>query len=256
MNKRRSPPRDVSERKTRAELLPRIRVLVADPHDITLVGTRAVLNRAPHIKVVGQATTAAAALAALDRHAVDLAIVDLRLDGGKGIAVCARIRSSFPNTQTLILTGSIDDESVFSALQAGVAGLLVKSVGGAGLVRAIEAVCDGHMIFNRNIFQPLTIHLCNPALWTRGKARAELSGQEQRVMALVAEGQTNKEIAVALGLSDKTVKNYLYRVYEKLQATRRAQATKMFLERTRSNNPTGLADFGCPLLPVRVSNKV
>ncbi|MCP9452058.1 MAG: response regulator transcription factor [Nitrospira sp.] len=119
------------------------------------------------------------------------------------------------------------------------------------LIRAIEAVCDGHIVFDRHIFLHFAPQLCNQAAGKQGGARADLSVQEQRVMALVTEGKTNKEIAVALGLSDKTVKNYLYRVYDKLRVTRRAQATKTFIERTRAAGAFGVTDFGCPFLSPR-----
>lgn len=242
----RRPP---SAKAARAEHSARIRVLVADSHDITLAGTCAVLGHTPHIKVVGRATTAAGALAAANRHAIDLALVELLFADGKGIDLCRRIRSSFPNTQVLILTGAIDEESALSVLRGGASGILVKSVGGDGLVRAIEAVYGGHMMFDRRIFQPLITHLCSLSVQACGKARAELSDQEHRVMSLVAEGKTNKEIAITLGLSNKTVKNQLSHLYGKLQVTRRAQATKMFIERTRATGAIGLAEFGCPLIP-------
>jgi DNA-binding NarL/FixJ family response regulator len=231
-------------------------VLIADPHDITLAGTAAVLERTPHIKVIGKATTAAAALATAGRHTIDLAILELGLDGGTGIEVCRRIRSHFPHTQAIILADAIDDESTCSALQAGATGIFIKSIAGPGLIRAVEAVCDGYTIFNRKILQLLIAQLGNPAVRTRDKPRPKLSEQEERVMTLVTEGKTNKEIAAVLGLSDKTVKNYLYHVYEKLQATRRAQATKMFLERTRVSHTPNFADVSAPLLPLTLPNQV
>jgi two-component system response regulator DevR len=243
--------RKVSMRRTGSAHPPPVRILLADPHDITLTGACRVLERVPRFKVIGQATTAAAVMSTIERHTVDVAILDVRLDGGKGIDVCHRIRSAFPHTQVLLLIDRLDEESFLSALQVGTAGILIKRVGGAALIRAIEAVCDGHIIFDRNIFLHFAPQLCNQAAGKRGNARADLSVQEQRIMALVTEGKTNKEIATALGLSDKTVKNYLYRVYDKLQVTRRAQATKTFIERTRAAGAFGVTDFGCPFLSPR-----
>ena len=238
-----------SSRLSHTETPFRIRLLIADSHDITLAGTCAVLNRVPHIKVVVRARTAAGALAAINRHTIDLAIVELQFAGGQGLEVCRRIRTACPGTQILMLSGIIDEASTFSALRAGAAGILGKSIGGTDLVRAIEAVHCGQMIFDRRIFQPLLTHFYNLSIQTHGKARAELSNQERQVMTLVAEGKTNKEISVALGLTNKTVKNRLSTLYEKLQVTRRAQATKMFIERTRLTGSVGLADFGCSLTP-------
>ena len=241
--------RSQSARRPQTETPARIRLLVADSHDITLAGTCAILSRAPHIKIVARATTAAQALAAADRHAIDLAILELRFGDGSGIDVCRHLRASRLNTQVIILTGAVDEMTAFSALRAGAAGILFKSVGVTGLVRAIEAVCCGQVIFDHRVFQPLITHFCGLSIQTYGKARAELSDQERQVMSLVADGKTNKEIAVALGLTNKTVKNRLSSLYEKLQVTRRAQATKMFIERTREASPIGLAELGCSLTP-------
>jgi DNA-binding NarL/FixJ family response regulator len=251
MSKPKHPPKQQSSsaRHTQAETPSRIRLLVADSHDITLAGTYAILKRVPHIKVVARATTAARALAAVDQHTIDLALLELRFADGLGIELCRRIRSSCPNTQVIILTGAIDEESAFSALRAGAAGILFKSVGEAGLVRAIEAVRCGQVIFDRHVFQPLITHFYGLSIQSYGKARVELSDQERQVMSLVAEGKTNKEIAVALGLTNKTVKNRLSNLYEKLHVTRRAQATKMFIERSREAGTFSLTDFDCPLPP-------
>lgn len=216
-----------------------------------LAGARQVLERVPGFKVIGQATTAAAVMSTIEKHTVDLVILDVRLDGGNGIDVCRRIRSTFSRTQVLLLIDRMDEASFASALQAGTAGILIKRVGGAALIRAIEAVCDGYIVFDRHIFLHFAPQLCNQAAGKQGGARADLSVQEQRVMALVTEGKINKEIAVALGLSDKTVKNDLYRVYDKLRVTRRAQATKTFIERTRAASAFGVTDFGCPFLSPR-----
>ncbi|MCP9439706.1 MAG: response regulator transcription factor [Nitrospira sp.] len=241
-------PRKVLTRKIGTVHTPHIRILLAGPHDIALAGARQVLERIPRFKVIGQATTAAATLSAIEKQTVDLAILDVRLDGRNGIDVCRRIRSTFSRTQVLLLIDSIAEASFVSALQAGTAGILVKSVRRTGLVRAIEAICDGHFVFDRSILLHFVPQLCNQATGKQGNARANLSVQEQRVMALVTEGKTNKEIAVALGLSEKTVKNYLYRVYDKLQVTRRAHATRTFIEQSRTAGAFGMIELGCPSL--------
>lgn len=226
-----------------------INVLVADSHDITLAGTCLILSRAPHITIVAKATTAADAVAAADTQMIDLAILELRFTDGRGIEVCQHIRSSCPNTHVVILAKTIDEESAFSALRAGAAGILTKNIAETCLIRTIEAVYDGQMIFDRRIFQPLVTHLCGLSIQGYGKARAAFSDQERQVMALVAEGKTNKEIAQALGLTNKTVKNRLSALYEKLRVTRRTQATRIFIEQSREGGTTGLAEFGHALTP-------
>lgn len=136
-----------------------------------------------------------------------------------------------------------------TALRAGATGFLLKTIIGPDLARSIETVADGQTILDGAVAQRIMTHLCSLSVSTCGKIQPELSAQEKRVMDLVAQGKTNKEVAAALGLSDKTVKNYLSHVYEKLQVTRRAQATSSFVQQTRETCGLSIADLGCPALP-------
>ncbi len=228
----------------RTDLPSCIRALVADSHDITLAGTCEVLSRTPHITVVAKATTAADAMAVATSHTLDLALLELRFTDGQGSEVCRHLHASSPDTRVIILADTIDEESAVSALHAGAAAILDKSIEETSLVRAIDAVCCGHMVWDRRIMQPLITHLSEVSNQASGKARTEFSNQERQVMWLVAEGKTNKEIAQALGLTNKTVKNRLSTLYEKLRVTRRTQATKMFIERAREIGIPGMGDFG------------
>lgn len=226
-----------------------IRLLIVDAHEIARTGTRAVLNQTGRIRVVGEAATMAAAIEAGRRLTPDVALMELRLPDGSGIDACRHIREASPNTRLLVLTHGADDGSIVSALRAGATGFLLKTISGPDLARAIETVADGQVILDGAVAQRIMTHLCSLSVSTSGKIQPELSAQEKRVMDLVAQGKTNKEVAAALSLSDKTVKNYLSHVYEKLQVTRRAQATSSFLQQTRETCGLSIADLGCPALP-------
>jgi DNA-binding NarL/FixJ family response regulator len=226
-----------------------IRLLIVDSHEIARTGTRAVLHQTERLMVVGEAASIAEAIEAGHRLTPDVALVELHLQDGSGIDACRRIREASPGTRLLVLTHVTDDESIVSALRAGATGFLLKTISGPDLARAIETVANGQAILDGAVAQRVMTHLCSLSVSTCGKVQPDLSAQEKRVMDLVAQGKTNKEVAAALGLSDKTVKNYLSNIYEKLQVTRRAQATSSFVQQTRETCGLGIADLGCPALP-------
>jgi DNA-binding NarL/FixJ family response regulator len=208
-----------------------ISVLVVDDHEVVREGLRTLLDRTPTLAVVGDAATAADAVALARRHRPDVVLLDLRLPDGSGVEVCREIRAEAPETRVLMLTSFADDEAVFASIVAGAAGYLLKQVRGHELVRAIEAVAAGQSLLDPTVTPSV---LAKMKALTAGGPRdgwTALSTQEARVLELVAAGKTNKEIAAALGLSDKTVKNYLSRVFEKLHLTRRAEAAALFTRR-------------------------
>lgn len=226
----------------------RIRLVLVDPHQITKAGIRTLLSQTGRIKVIGEAASMAEAVEHSRRLKPDLVLMELRLPDGSGIEACREIHTSCPGTQVLIFTNSIADEAIVAALRAGAAGFLLKSLDGQDLIRAIELAAKGQTILDGTVTRRVLQHLCGLSVATCGKTRQLLSPQEKRVMELVTLGKTNKEIATALKLSDKTVKNYLGHAYEKLRASRRAQATVSFLELMRDTGNPSLADLGCPLL--------
>jgi DNA-binding NarL/FixJ family response regulator len=209
----------------------RISVLVVDDHEVVREGLRALLARTPTLAVLGEAGTAADAVALARRHRPDVMLLDLRLPDRSGVEVCREIRADVPETRVLMLTSYADDEAVFASIVAGAAGYLLKQVRGHDLVRAIEAVAAGQSLLDPTVTPSV---LAKMKALAAGGPRDELTGlsaQEERVLELVAAGRTNKEIAATLGLSDKTVKNYLSRVFEKLHLTRRAEAAALFTRR-------------------------
>jgi two-component system, NarL family, response regulator DevR len=208
-----------------------IRVLLVDDHEVIRVGLRTVFGQTQGIVVVGEASTMEEAVQQAQRLKPDVILMDVRLPDGSGIDACREILGVLPETRIIFLTSFADDDSVLAAVLAGAHGYVLKEIDSPALLEAIRSVAKGQSI--------LDSHVTEQALrWLRGlhdlpatSGTDQLSTQEERVVALVAEGKTNKEIAAALGLSDKTVKNYLANVFQKLRITRRAQAAAFFVKR-------------------------
>ncbi|MEK7800137.1 MAG: response regulator transcription factor [Nitrospirota bacterium] len=208
-----------------------IRVLLVDDHEVIRMGLRTVLGQTQGVAVIGEAGTMAEAVQQAQRLKPDVILMDVRLPDGSGIDACREILGALPGTRVIFLTSYADDDSVLAAVLAGAHGYVLKEIDSPALLEAIRSVAKGQSI--------LDSHVTERALrWLRGlhdlpatSGTDQLSSQEERVVALVAEGKTNKEIAVALGLSDKTVKNYLANVFRKLRITRRAQAAAFFVKR-------------------------
>jgi two-component system response regulator DevR len=209
-----------------------IRLLLVDDHEIVRMGLRELFNRSQGIEVVGEAASVAGALAEATRLKPDVVLMDVRLPDGSGVEACREILAACPGTRVLFLTSYQDDEAMLSAVFAGAHGFLQKEIGGDSLVRTVKEVGSGHSMLDpaatrvitewmRSLFAPDAAHEGDP-----------LSPQEQRVLALVAQGKTNKEIAAVLGLSDKTVKNYLSNTFQKLRVSRRSQAAVIFSRRS------------------------
>ena len=210
-----------------------IRLLMVDDHEVLRLGLRTLFSEAGGFEVVGEAGTMAEAVAKARVLDSDVVLMDVRLPDGSGVEACREIRTERPQTRVLFLTSYADDDAVLATILAGAQGFLLKEVGSEELLRAVRAVAGGQSILDPAITQRVLARvqaLSNPSTSTEPKGEA-LSPQERRVLALVAEGKTNKEIAVALGLSDKTVKNYLANVFQKLRITRRAQAAAFFVKR-------------------------
>ena len=210
-----------------------IRLLIVDDHDVTRLGLRTLLESCPQFQVVGEAGSVADAIEAVARIQPDLMLLDLRLSDGSGIDVCRRLREMHMDTKVLVLTSYADDDLVFNAIAAGADGYLLKEIHGDSLIQAIQDVAAGKSILDPPVTRRVMSRVraaTHPAVQNKLDI---LSAQERRVVALVAEGKTNKEIGRDMGLSDKTVKNYLSNALEKLNLTRRSQAAALFSAETR-----------------------
>lgn len=221
-----------------------IRLLLVDDHEVVRVGLRTLFGRAARIQVVGEAGTAADALTEAVRLKPDVVLMDLRLPDGSGVDACREIRAACAVTKVLFLTSYSEDDAVLATIVAGASGYLLKEIGGEALIRAIESVAAGQSILDPAVTQRVLARmqsLATQAAKVKKKEEEEeeeqLSRQEQRVLALVAEGKTNKEIAAALDLSDKTVKNYLCNIFQKLRVSRRAQAAAKFVTDVSKSEP-------------------
>ncbi|MGH7146907.1 MAG: response regulator transcription factor [Nitrospiraceae bacterium] len=208
-----------------------IRLLLVDDHEVVRVGLRTVLHNHLGITVVGEAGTKAAAVRAVKRLRPDIVLMDVRLPDGSGIDASRDILTSHPTTRIIFLTSYADDDSVLACVLAGAQGYVLKNIDSGLLIRSIRAVSNGQSMLNPALTQrALNWIKAWPA--QAGPVRGQsLSPQEERVLALVAEGLTNKEIAATMQLSDKTVKNYLANMFQKLHISRRAQAATFFVKR-------------------------
>ncbi len=210
-----------------------IRLLLVDDHEIVRIGLRALFAQTDGIDVVAEAATAAEAVDEATRTNPDVVLMDVRLRDGSGVDACREILAASPTTRVLFLTSYDDDEAMLTAVFAGAHGYLLKEIGSESLLRAIKCVAAGHSILDPAATRALVEKMQSLlAAGTTGGADS-LSSQEYRVLALVAQGKTNKEIATALDLSDKTVKNYLSNIFQKLRVTRRSEAAAIFSKRSR-----------------------
>lgn len=211
-----------------------VRLLLVDDHEVLRLGLRTLIERAGDVMVVGEVGTVAAALAEVERLKPDVVLMDVRLPDGNGAEACREVRAACPTTRVLFLTSFGDEAAVLAAVFGGAHGYLLKNIRGEALIQAITTVATGESILDPAVTQGILTRMRALTEPTAGSTLADLSSQEQRVLALVADGQSNKEIAAALDLSDKTVKNYLNHVYKKLQVKSRIQAALLFSSRSAS----------------------
>lgn len=196
-------------------------VFLLDDHEIVRHGLRGLLERAG-IRVVAEAGTCAEALALVDATHPDVAVLDMRLPDGDGVAVCRDIRSHHPDIACLMLTSFSDDESLASAVLAGAAGYVLKDLRGTDLVEAIRRVAAGESLFDSSVAVHVVEALRRPVEPHDGLE--QLTDQERRVLDLIAEGLTNRQIGERMYLAEKTVKNYVSNLLAKLNMSRRAEA--------------------------------
>jgi len=210
-----------------------VRLLVVDDHEIVRQGLVALLDRREEFEVVAEAGSAAESIEMARRFQPDLVIMDVRLPDGSGIEACREIRSELPATRVVILTSYPDEEAVLSAIVAGASGYLLKQIRARDLVAALESVARGDSLLDPAVTEKVLERVRRLGTGGASDEIAQLTPQEQKILLLVAEGKTNKEIAAEIFLSDKTVKNYVSSILSKLNLERRAQAAA-FVAKHRS----------------------
>jgi two-component system response regulator DevR len=214
---------------TASRSTPRIRIVLVDDSELVRMGLRAILGTERTLEIVGEGSSGATGIAACAKHKPDVALLDLRLPDGSGFEACREILRRLPDTRVLVLTSVADDTLVDEAIRAGAHGYLLKEVNSRGLIQAITDVAAG-----KSILDPAVTARVMQFMKSGGPAKdvlASLSPQESRVLALIAQGKTNKEAGNDLGLTEKTVKNYLSNIFEKLHVSRRAQAAAIYAQK-------------------------
>ena len=202
--------------------MPKIRIFLLDDHEIVRTGLRSLLESEEDFVIVGEASTAAEARDRIPPTRPDVALLDVRLPDGSGIEVCRDIRSSEPDISCIMLTSYADDEALFAAVMAGASGYVLKQVGGSSLVDDVRRVAAGQSLLDPTLVDRITKRMHDGLV--DDPLLASLTPRERRILDLVAEGQTNRQIATTLFLAEKTVKNYVSNLLAKLGMERRTQA--------------------------------
>ena len=199
-----------------------LRVFLLDDHELVRRGLHDLLSIESDLEVVGEAATAAEALARIPAVTPDVAVLDVRLPDGSGVEVCRDIRSALPEVHCLMLTSYADDEAMVDALLAGAAGYVLKDIRGADLVGAVRRVGRGESLLDPQATERVLQRLRGGE--PQDERLAHLTGQERRILDLIGDGMTNRQIGDQLHLAEKTVKNYVSSLLAKLGMQRRTQA--------------------------------
>jgi two-component system, NarL family, response regulator DevR len=201
-----------------------IRVMIVDDHEVVRHGVRTLLEGADDVVISGEAGGVAESIQVAESTRPDVVVMDVRLVDGSGIEACREIRAARPDTKVIMLTSFADDEALFASIMAGAAGYVLKQVRGGDLLKSIRAVAAGQSLLDPAVTAPVLERLRKGKHLLKDEKLARLSPQEERILTLVAEGKTNREIGEALHLAEKTVKNYVSSILSKLEVARRAEA--------------------------------
>lgn len=199
-----------------------IRIFLLDDHEVVRRGLHDLLESEDDLEVVGEAGTCAAAISRIPALRPDVAVLDARLPDGSGIDVCRQIRSIDPSINALILTSYDDDEALFASIMAGASGYVLKQITGGDLIDAVRRVAAGQSLIDPALTTRVLDRLRHPP--EEASELADLTPQERKILALIAEGLTNRQIGEQLFLAEKTIKNYVSSILSKLGLERRTQA--------------------------------
>ena len=211
---------------------PPLRVMLVDDHEVVRDGIRSMLAAEDDIHVTGEAGTVQEAIDEADRTKPDVVVMDVRLADGSGIEATRQIRADHPSTSVLMLTSFADDEALFASIMAGASGYVLKQVRSGELVRAIRAVGAGKSLLDPSVTTAVLDRLRKGKYLMRDERLARLSPQEERILSLIADGRTNREVGEELQLAEKTVKNYVSSILSKLEVARRAEAAAYLARHT------------------------
>ena len=213
-----------------------LRVMLVDDHEIVRQGLRALLEAEDDIEVVAEADNGPSAVSSASAHQPDVVVMDVRMPGGSGVEACRAIRDERPDAQVIMLTSFSDDEALFNSIMAGAAGFVLKQIRGRDLIDAIRTVGSGKSLLDPDVTKRVLERLRKAKFDEKDPKLARLSPQEERILDMIGEGLTNREIAERIHLSDKTVKNYVSTILQKLEVARRAEAAS-YVARAKAGLP-------------------
>src|SRR5437764_8744272 len=206
--------------------------MLVDDHEVVRSGVRALLQASDDIVVTAEAGSVREAIDEAERSRPDVVVMDVRLIDGSGIEATREIRARRPKTQVIMLTSFADDEALFASIMAGAAGYVLKQIKSGELVRAIRTVGRGESLLDPAVTKPVLDRLRKGKHLMRDEKLARLTGQEERILGMIADGHTNREIGTSLKLAEKTVKNYVSTILSKLEVARRAEAAAYLARKT------------------------
>ena len=210
-----------------------LKVMLVDDHEIVREGLRALLEAEYDIEVIAEADSGSKATDVATAYKPQVVVMDVRMPDGSGIEACRAIRDKDPDIQVIMLTSFSDDEALFNSIMAGAAGFVLKQIRGRDLVDAIRTVGAGQSLLDPGVTKRVLERLRKAKFDDKDPKLARLSPQEERILDMIGEGMTNREIAEKIHLSDKTVKNYVSTILQKLEVARRAEAAS-YVARARA----------------------
>jgi len=219
-----------------AALDEKIRIMLVDDHEVVRKGLAALIEAEEDLEVVGEASDGAEAVRLARLFRPRVVVMDVRMPGGGGVAACRDLRDQNPGADVIMLTSYSDDEALFNSIMAGAAGFVLKQIRGRDLVDTIRKVAAGQSLLDPSVTRRVLERLRKAKVDDRDPKLSRLSAQEERILDRVAEGLTNREIAEAIHLSDKTVKNYVSSILSKLEVQRRSEAAS-YVARARAREP-------------------
>lgn len=207
-----------------------LKIVIVEDHEVVRLGLKSLLSRYPEFEVVAEAANATEAMDRVTRYRPDIVIMDIRMPGKSGIEATRELKQKFPETKVLMLTSFAQDEMLFDAIEAGASGYVLKQIGSGDLVNALQAIARGESLVDPALMHKVFSRVRESTRKAEDESFAELSEQELKILALVAQGKTNKEIAGAVFLSEKTVRNYVSSILGKLHLATRSEAAAYAVE--------------------------
>ena len=211
------------------------KILIVDDHEVVRLGLKSLLDQYPQYEVVSEASNADEAIQKVNELVPDIVLMDIRLPGKSGIEACEEITANHPDIKVIMLTSYAEDEMLFSSIKSGASGYVLKQINSEGLIQSLEAVARGEASLDPAVTQRVFQEVRRAVKGEEAASFSSLSQQEKMVLKLVSEGNTNKEIALALFLGEGTVRNYVSSILSKLEVSNRAEAAAYAVEHNLKN---------------------